>query len=315
MIRCSVQARFFCECSERHVVCSRSRFKLLLIYVVILLGWLPDSTCCHHSCIPHITEYTDWHLLLPAALYISLAYILLYGITQHITAVLKSLCLVVVPFTPAAQIAFPIGTVLAERLLYVPSIGFCALVGCCIYTPLHDGHSKRSSTSNTACNKAYSSTHNRAVTSIVKNSSSSKNNSGAATTADTDIITPILKGSRHTTSLKAGIAYCSIALWLVACACKSYTRCHDWQSELPLFESALNVCPNGIKTLNNLAFLKLFPETSTEAGVLLDRALQVRDVMYILHIYIYSCAYTVLTIIQHVYQCIVSYLCILTDAA
>ncbi|OQR94204.1 hypothetical protein ACHHYP_01619 [Achlya hypogyna] len=37
--------------------------------------------------------------------------------------------LALLPFVPAANVLFPIGTVLAERLLYFPSAGFCLLVG------------------------------------------------------------------------------------------------------------------------------------------------------------------------------------------
>jgi hypothetical protein len=223
-----------------------------------------------------------------------------YGITQHNTAVLKSLCLVVVPFTPAAQIAFPIGTVLAERLLYVPSIGFCALVGCCIYTANpHSYRKQSSSSSNTVYSKTNSNSDKRtAATTSVKNSSSGHNNSGTAT-ANVDIRTPMRIRLQHTTiSSKAGIMHSVIVLWLVASASKSYTRCIDWQSELSLFESALKVCPNGIKTLNNLAFLKLFPETAAEAGVLLDRALQVKkktNCMYILHTYVLTLTWFVLS--------------------
>jgi hypothetical protein len=260
----------------------------------------PFQHFSHHSCIPHITEYTDWHLLLPAALYISLAYLLQHGITQHNTAVLKSLCLVVIPFTPAAQIAFPIGTVLAERLLYVPSIGFCALIGCCIYTAVPHSNRKQNSSSNTVYSKTNSDNNKRnAATKSVKNSSTGHNNTSTAT-ADTNINTSIHTKSQHTTSLKGGILYSVTVLWLVACAYKSYTRCIDWQIELSLFESALKVCPNGIKTLNNLAFLKLFPETAAEAGVLLDRALQVKPTacMY----FIYASAYMMIAINQHM-QC------------
>ena len=40
-----------------------------------------------------------------------------------------ALLLVVVPLLPACQLFLPVGTVLGERLLYTPSIGFCLLLG------------------------------------------------------------------------------------------------------------------------------------------------------------------------------------------
>jgi protein O-mannosyl-transferase len=35
----------------------------------------------------------------------------------------------VLPFLPASNLFFPVGFVVAERVLYMPSMGFCILVG------------------------------------------------------------------------------------------------------------------------------------------------------------------------------------------
>ena len=44
----------------------------------------------------------------------------------------QSLALVALPFLPASNLFFPVGFVVAERVLYMPSMGFCLLVaaGC-----------------------------------------------------------------------------------------------------------------------------------------------------------------------------------------
>ena len=44
----------------------------------------------------------------------------------------QSLSLLVLPFLPASNVFFPVGFVVAERILYAPSMGFCLLVavGC-----------------------------------------------------------------------------------------------------------------------------------------------------------------------------------------
>ena len=39
-----------------------------------------------------------------------------------------SLALLVVPFLPASNLFFRVGFVVAERILYLPSVGFCMLV-------------------------------------------------------------------------------------------------------------------------------------------------------------------------------------------
>jgi len=41
---------------------------------------------------------------------------------------LQSLALMVFPFIPASNLFFPVGFVVAERVLYAPSMGFCLLI-------------------------------------------------------------------------------------------------------------------------------------------------------------------------------------------
>lgn len=48
--------------------------------------------------------------------------------SQTGTVLLISLSLIVFPFLPASNLFFPVGFVLAERVLYIPSFGFCMLV-------------------------------------------------------------------------------------------------------------------------------------------------------------------------------------------
>jgi len=42
---------------------------------------------------------------------------------------LQGLAFMVLPFLPASNLFFPVGFVVAERVLYMPSMGFCLLVG------------------------------------------------------------------------------------------------------------------------------------------------------------------------------------------
>ena len=42
--------------------------------------------------------------------------------------VLLALSMIIIPFIPATNLFFPVGFVIAERLLYIPSMGFCILV-------------------------------------------------------------------------------------------------------------------------------------------------------------------------------------------
>lgn len=39
-----------------------------------------------------------------------------------------SVVLIALPFLPASNIVYPVGFVIAERILYIPSIGYCFLI-------------------------------------------------------------------------------------------------------------------------------------------------------------------------------------------
>ncbi len=63
--------------------------------------------------------------------------------------------------------------------------------------------------------------------------------------------------------------------WAAFFGARTQRRCKDWHSEVSLFESALDVCPDGIKTLNNVAVGMLNEEEAGHAQVLLRRAVEV----------------------------------------
>ena len=46
----------------------------------------------------------------------------------HKRVSLFALALLVLPFLPASNLLFPVGFVIAERVLYLPSMGMCLLV-------------------------------------------------------------------------------------------------------------------------------------------------------------------------------------------
>ena len=105
-----------------------------LIFVNIWLLLNPSHLCAEYAmlAIPGISSFADPRNLLTLvtfAVLISLGIYSIAGGGKHHKIVLFSLLLMVLPFLPASNLFFPTGFVIAERVLYLPSMGFCILVG------------------------------------------------------------------------------------------------------------------------------------------------------------------------------------------
>ena len=81
--------------------------------------------------IPPIASLTDPRNLLTLATFASLLSMGCYAMSSrdgHHRKLLFCLCLMSIPFIPASNLFFPVGFVIAERVLYIPSMGFCMVV-------------------------------------------------------------------------------------------------------------------------------------------------------------------------------------------
>eukprot|EP00611_Tribonema_gayanum_P007090 TRINITY_DN1645_c0_g1_i3.p1 TRINITY_DN1645_c0_g1~~TRINITY_DN1645_c0_g1_i3.p1 ORF type:complete len:678 (+),score=252.15 TRINITY_DN1645_c0_g1_i3:192-2036(+) len=268
-----------------------------------------------YSCIPHVASPLDWRNLGALALYTTLIAATVKGLASGNAPLLRSLSLLLIPFLPAAQVAFPIGTVLAERLLYVPSLGACALIAglCCgSFSPPQTpkqvraaadggGGGKLSNSARNNFNKklggscdggaprvpiaggdgtgtgANGASDGRSGDGSSGGSGSSGSHSGDGASSSSSGGS---SGSGSSSSSGRGTVLLNLMLklavctWAAASAATSFRRGRDWRSERALFEAALEVCPRGIKSLNNLAMTLLTPEGAGRAGGLLDRALE-----------------------------------------
>ena len=99
----------------------------------------PASLCCDWtmSSVELVTSLADPRNLATMALYALLAHLLYSGTLaapshRDTSVIVTGLSLLVCPFLPASNLLFPVGFVVAERILYLPSMGFCLLVahGC-----------------------------------------------------------------------------------------------------------------------------------------------------------------------------------------
>ncbi|CAG4923023.1 unnamed protein product [Colias eurytheme] len=105
------------------------------IYFINALIFIWPYWLCYDwsmGCIPLIKEITDFRIIFIILLY-SFGFITILSILgrnkmQSKRLIILSCSLVIVPFLPASNLFFPVGFVIAERILYIPSAGYCLLV-------------------------------------------------------------------------------------------------------------------------------------------------------------------------------------------
>ncbi len=87
--------------------------------------------------VPLITSITDPHNLLTLLTFAIVVILSVYGaLGSHggdQKAVVLGVSLLILPYIPASNLFFPVGFVVAERVLYLPSMGYCLLVGCGVW--------------------------------------------------------------------------------------------------------------------------------------------------------------------------------------
>ncbi|XP_067628574.1 protein O-mannosyl-transferase Tmtc3 [Eurosta solidaginis] len=111
--------------------------QLTFSYLIFLNLWLmifPCDLCCDWTMgtIPLIEGFTDLRNLATLSAFSLLAAITWQACTTNnlirSRVLLMSLSWMALPFLPASNLFFPVGFVVAERILYMPSMGFCLLV-------------------------------------------------------------------------------------------------------------------------------------------------------------------------------------------
>ncbi|CAD7926824.1 unnamed protein product [Amoebophrya sp. A25] len=88
------------------------------------------------NAVPLILSLTDVRLLLPAAAYATLCVGVHFTMHQFHTSLGRAsgfgLATFAVSFLPMSNILFPVGTLIAERLLYIPSVGYLLVLVACM---------------------------------------------------------------------------------------------------------------------------------------------------------------------------------------
>ncbi|GIX68931.1 protein O-mannosyl-transferase TMTC3 [Caerostris extrusa] len=110
--------------------------QLTMHYLVALNSWLllfPCDLCCDWtmSTVALVTSAFDVRNVATLTFYSVFCKLLWKSLWEYEVrskTVLMSAALLAFPFLPASNLFFPVGFVVAERVLYTPSMGFCLLV-------------------------------------------------------------------------------------------------------------------------------------------------------------------------------------------
>ncbi|XP_058831025.1 protein O-mannosyl-transferase Tmtc3-like [Topomyia yanbarensis] len=106
-------------------------------YLASVNLWLllfPCDLCCDWTMgtVPLVESFADPRNLITLAAYGLLAVLVWVAFAQtdrqKSAVIVMGLAFMVLPFLPASNLFFPVGFVIAERVLYMPSMGFCMLV-------------------------------------------------------------------------------------------------------------------------------------------------------------------------------------------
>ena len=246
-------------------------------FLYLLKLFLPVSLCYDYGypCIPPVLSPLDYRNVLSALSYFGVLY---FGYSAAVSKNAPKLwagALLAVPFIPASNVLFPVGTVLGERLLYIPSMGFC-LAAAAVICEVADDLSGGSGVG--ARKKRPKKQQQQQQQSPMKQQQRNKGNgSAAAAEAVTTTTTTTTAAVPPAAELKRSARLFSLFLLLLftPLALKSAHRAHEWRSETSLFESSMSVCPRSLKVLNNLALVLLKNDTAVRAGTLLDTAIEI----------------------------------------
>ncbi len=80
------------------------------------------------ACLPTIVSFFDIRNIMPLFMYAAIGSLVVASLRRMRIVYLVGLAALLLPLFPALNILFPVGTLLAERLLFVPSVGFAMIV-------------------------------------------------------------------------------------------------------------------------------------------------------------------------------------------
>jgi Flp pilus assembly protein TadD len=96
-----------------------------LLHLVWPVGLSPDYS---YNAIPVVRSLWDWRLLATLGVLTLLTYGMTHGGVRSIVRPV-AVAWYLIALLPTANLVFPVGTIFGDRLLYLPSVGFCLVSG------------------------------------------------------------------------------------------------------------------------------------------------------------------------------------------
>jgi hypothetical protein len=230
------------------------------LYSMKLFNPVTPRLCFDYGfpCLPTITSLSSPLNLFTLLVYLVTILIVLYSLLSFRLTLLLSFILILFPLLPALNILFPVGTLLAERLLFIPSAGATLLIAE-LYT--HEFRSLWTSKSSSILFPSSSSSISISLPSPPLVGESQAHESDE------------LPRTRFTIS--SLLPYCLLLLplspLLGVMAYRVRLRNVDWKTELSIYESSLTMCPDNVRALNNVAMIKSSVGLSNESAIHLER--------------------------------------------
>lgn len=174
------------------------------------------------------------------------------------------------PFVPASAVFTRVGTLLAERLLYLPSLGYCLLVGWAIDAAeaAVDGFDGEG-----AANAGTASAADCASAGETRGAATSAATPGAAVAA---VASAVGAGSSSRGGDRRPLRGLRQLCWalVAALAARTRTRIPAWQDDWSLFHATAAACPASAKTQNQLSQLEM---NRGDAAASLRRSLRAKE--------------------------------------
>lgn len=158
--------------------------------------------------------------------------------------ILISLALITLPFLPATNIFFYVGFVVAERILYLPSVGYCLLVALGfskLIATIDQSSSSSSSTSSASRNHHHQHHHQKFINN--NNNSANQKNIIVLKHVNNNKINHNNSANNNNNNINNKILISCICIILIVYSVRTIDRNFDWWSEESLYRSAIGINP------------------------------------------------------------------------